>query len=114
MTEPVPCSFLPCNCRLDGGVWCTGDAVAFTRSFGFAPDCEYGGDSDPAVPNMTGPSLRFGNNGGQALLLGRAGQLIDALVYENGDPAQAGWQGEAVEPYVAHQRILGRGPDSLP
>ncbi|MCB9133009.1 MAG: hypothetical protein H6647_18960 [Anaerolineales bacterium] len=84
----------------DTGIWCTGDALAFARSFGFSPGCEYGADNDPTVPNLSGPTLRFGNNGGQALLLGRAGQRIDAVVYEGGDATQAGWQGPAVEPYT--------------
>ncbi len=84
----------------DTGIWCAGDALAFARSFGFSPGCEYGADSDPSVPNLSGSVLRFGNSGGQALLLGRAGQRIDAVVYENGDPTQNGWQGPAVEPYT--------------
>ena len=91
------------------GLWCTGNAVAFARSFGFSPDCEYGADSDPAVPNLSGPTLRFGNNGGQALLLGRAGQRIDTVVYENGDAAQAGWQGPAVAPYTPSSAFAAEG-----
>ncbi|MCB0254523.1 MAG: hypothetical protein KDI55_12430 [Anaerolineae bacterium] len=91
------------------GLWCTGDAVAFARSFGFSPDCEYGADSDPSVPNLSGPTLRFGNSGGQALLLGRAGQRIDAVVYENGDATQAGWQGPAVEPYTPSTAFAAEG-----
>lgn len=101
------------------GLWCAGDAAAFARSFGFSPGCEYGADSDPAVPNLSGQSLRFGNSGGQALLLGRAGQVIDALVYEAGDGAQAGWQGATVEPYTpsnsfpAEGQVLYRKADRL-
>lgn len=101
------------------GLWCTGDAVAFARSFGFSPDCEYGADSDPAVPNLSGTALRFGNSGGQALLLGVSGRHIDAVVYENGDATQPGWQGPAVEPYTptssfgAEGQILYRKFDRL-
>ena len=82
------------------GLWCTGDAVAFTRSYGFTPDCEYGADSDPQVPNLSGAALRFANTGGQALLFNRAGGLVDAVVYEAGDAGQPGWQGPAVDPYT--------------
>jgi cardiolipin synthase A/B len=82
------------------GLWCTGDAVAFARSYGFSPDCEYGADSDPQVPNLSGAALRFANTGGQALLYNRAGGLVDALVYEAGDASQPGWQGLAIDPYT--------------
>jgi hypothetical protein len=73
------------------GLWCTGNAVAFARSYGFAPDCEYGADSDPQVPDLSGTALRFANTGGQALLYNRAGGLVDAVVYEAGDAGQPGW-----------------------
>ncbi len=82
------------------GLWCTGNAVAFTRSFGFTPACEYGADSDPQVPNLSGTALRFANTGGQALLFNRAGGLADAVVYEGGNAGQPGWQGLAVDPYT--------------
>ncbi len=91
------------------GLWCTGDAVVFARSFGFSPDCEYGSDSDPQVPNLSGPTLRFGNNGGQALLFNRAGGLADALVYEGGNAAQPGWQGPAVDPYTPSNTFPAEG-----
>ena len=104
-TVVFPSLQLPAGASL----WCAGDAVAFARSFGFFPDCEYGADSDPAVPNLSGLALRFGNNGGQALLLGRAGQITDAVVYEGGDTAQAGWQGPAVEPYTPSTAFAAEG-----
>ncbi len=82
------------------GLWCAGDAAAFARSYGFSPDCEYGADSDPQAPNLSGAALRFANTGGQALLFNRAGGLVDAVVYEGGDAGQPGWQGPAVDPYA--------------
>lgn len=91
------------------GLWCTGDAMVFARSFGFSPDCEYGADSDPEVPNLSGQALRFGNSGGQALLFNRAGQLADAVVYESGDAGQPGWQGPAVEPYTPSNTFPAEG-----
>jgi phosphatidylserine/phosphatidylglycerophosphate/cardiolipin synthase-like enzyme len=82
------------------GLWCSGDALAFSRSYGFSPACEYGADSDPQVPNLSGTALRFANTGGQALLFNPAGALVDVVVYETGDAAQPGWQGPAVDPYT--------------
>ncbi|HNS04238.1 MAG TPA: phospholipase D-like domain-containing protein [Anaerolineae bacterium] len=91
------------------GLWCTGNAVVFARSFGFSPDCEYGVDSDPQTPNLNGPALRFGNNGGQVVLFNRAGGLADVLVYEGGAAAQPGWQGPAVDPYAPSNTFPAEG-----
>ncbi len=92
------------------GLWCTGNALAFARSFGFSPGCEYGADSDPQAPNLLGGSaLRFGNSGGQALLFNRAGRLADAVVYEAGDSSQPGWQGPAVDPYAPSNSFPAEG-----
>jgi phosphatidylserine/phosphatidylglycerophosphate/cardiolipin synthase-like enzyme len=79
-------------------LWCTKTAANFTREFGFSPDYEYGGNSDPNVPDMTGRAPTFANSGDEVVLQGPAGQVMDALVYEGGDTGQAGWRGPAVEP----------------
>ncbi|MBE2234433.1 MAG: hypothetical protein IAE85_13155 [Anaerolinea sp.] len=102
-------TFPPLTLAPGTGLWCTGDAMVFARSFGFSPDCEYGVDSDPEVPNLSGQALRFGNSGGQALLFNRAGQLADAVVYESGDAGQPGWQGPAVEPYTPSNTFPAEG-----
>jgi phosphatidylserine/phosphatidylglycerophosphate/cardiolipin synthase-like enzyme len=91
------------------GLWCAGNAAAFARSFGFAPGCEYGADSDPQVPNLGGAALRFANTGGQALLFDPTGGLVDAVVYEAGDAAQPGWQGPAVDPYSPSSAFPAEG-----
>ncbi len=92
------------------GLWCSGHAITFSLTFGFLPACEYGStDSDPAVPDMDGASLRFGNNGGQARLLNQAGDLLDVLVYEGGEPEQAGWQGQTVQPYAPSNSFPAEG-----
>ena len=91
------------------GLWCTGNALAFASAFGFAPECEYAVDSDPAVPNLSGPALRFGNSGGQLRLVNPTGLLVDALVYENGDASQPGWQGPAAEPYSPSSAFPAEG-----
>ena len=82
-----------------GYLWCTRRAVSFTLSFGFTPDCEYGGDSDPAVPDLTGSALTFANTAGRATLLAPGGVYSDVLVYEGGDTAGSGWLGPAVYPF---------------
>lgn len=91
------------------GLWCTRHAVTFTHSFGFAPGCEYGVDSDPNVPNLSGSALRFANTGGQARLLNPAGALVDVLVYEGGDSQQAGWQGATAQPYAPSSSFPAEG-----
>lgn len=91
------------------GLWCTGSAAPFARSFGFSPDCEYAEDSDPQAPNLSGAALRFANTGGQALLFNRAGGLVDVLVYENGAATQPGWQGPAVAPYTPSTAFAAEG-----
>lgn len=80
-------------------LWCARKAVSFTLSFGFKPACEYDGDSDPAVPNLTGAALQFGNTGGRITLIHPQDLYSDTLVYEGGDTAVPGWQGPAVYPY---------------
>ena len=101
--------FPPLTLPAGQGVWCSGDAVAFARAFGFAADCEYAVDSDPAVPNLSGAVPRFANTGGQALLFNPAGAPADALVYENGDPEQPGWQGPALQPYTPSNAFPAEG-----
>jgi phosphatidylserine/phosphatidylglycerophosphate/cardiolipin synthase-like enzyme len=80
-------------------LWCARKAVSFTLSFGFKPACEYSGDTDPAVPDLTGAALQFGNTGGRATLIHPQGLYSDTLVYEAGDTNVPGWQGLAVYPY---------------
>lgn len=82
-----------------GRLWCTRVAVSFTLSFGFKPDCEYGGDSDPTVPDLTGAALQFSNTGGRITLIHPQDVYSDTLVYEDGNTAVPGWQGPAVYPY---------------
>ena len=97
------------NLPTGGSVWCTGNAAAFSRSFGAPAGCEYAADSDPQVPNLTGQALRFGNTGGQALLFNPGGDLVDAVVYETGNAQQAGWQGPAVQPYTPSTAFSAEG-----
>ena len=82
-----------------GLAWCAREAASFALAFGFKPGCEYGADTDPEVPNLSGATPLFANNGGQIILLTPNGATWDRLVYEAGDTAGEGWQGPAVYPY---------------
>ena len=86
---------LPGNAKL----WCARKAVDFRLTFGAAPGCEYGGDTDPAVPDLIGGALTLANTGGRVTLGSPSGSYADVLVYEGGDTSAPGWQGPAVYPY---------------
>ena len=55
---------LHANTRL----WCARKATDFRQTFGVSPGCEYGGDSDPAVPDLSGTAPTFTNTGGRVTL----------------------------------------------
>ena len=80
-------------------LWCARKATDFRQTFGVSPGCEYGGDSDPAVPDLTGAALSLTNTGGRVTLTSPNGSYTDVLVYEAGDTSASGWQGPAVYPY---------------
>lgn len=82
-----------------GRIWCGREALAFRRVFGALPACEWGADTLPEVPNLTGGALQFANTGGRFALIAPDGQERDAVVYKAGNLAEAGWRGPAVEPY---------------
>lgn len=102
-----------------GSLWCAREAVAFQKSFGALPDCEYGADTSPGTPNLKGSALQFANTGGRLVLSRPNGQVSDVLVYEGGDTAASGWRGSSVGPYTPtsafHQegQILYRKLDEL-
>jgi cardiolipin synthase A/B len=76
-------------------VWITSDANAFQREFGFQPDV--------TLADWPG----FANDGDEVLLLDQEGQLIDAVVYGDGDTSISGWAGSAVQPYTVYN-IFGK------
>jgi hypothetical protein len=81
-------------------LWCARKAITFTLTFGARPACEYGDDTDPAVPDLIGSTtLTFANTGGRVKLGSPDGGYADVLVYEGGDPSAPDWQGPAVYPY---------------
>ncbi len=81
-------------------IWVTKTATTFTTEFGFAPDLEYGGDSDPTVPDLSGTAPAFANTGDEVILLDDSGQVVDAVVFEGGDTTITGWTGAAISPYT--------------
>lgn len=80
-------------------IWVTKTVTSFEAEFGFPADFEYGGNSDPNVPDMTGTPPTFTNSGNEITLMDAASTLVDALVYEGGDTAHSGWSGAAIFPY---------------
>ncbi len=80
-------------------VWATRAATSFTAEFGFKPNFEYAGNSDPTVPDMTGTAPTLANTGDEVVLLNPSSQIVDAVVYKAGNTGQPGWSGAAVQPY---------------
>ncbi|MCS7222754.1 MAG: phospholipase D-like domain-containing protein [Anaerolineae bacterium] len=80
--------------------WCAREAVAFRFAFGHAPDCEWGDNTDPTVPNAQGGSLRLSNQGARITLYTPEGGLMDVISYANAS-AGPGWDGPPVRPYTA-------------
>lgn len=81
------------------GLWCTADPALFRRSFGFTPDCEWGNDDDPAVPDLSDSAPRLTNSGGTIRLLSPDGAAVDVLFYGNASQLPAGWTGPAAQLY---------------
>jgi cardiolipin synthase len=91
----------PAGMTLSGNtrLWCARKAADFRQTFGVSPGCEYGGDTDPAVPDLTGAAPTLTNTGGRVTLGIPNGSYADVLVYEAGDASAPGWLGPAVYPY---------------
>ena len=76
-TVTLPALTLPAG----GLIWCARTAVAFRAGWGFAPDCEYEADSDPAIPNANGRAPNLNNAGDEVELLAPDGATIDAIPF---------------------------------
>ncbi len=72
-------------------LWLARNAVAFTSQFGFKPDYEYDGDSDPTVPDLTGTALDLVASNDELAIRERANNWIDAVVWGTGQITDTGW-----------------------
>lgn len=99
-------------------LWVARDAQRFLDEFGQSPDWRYGSGS-AAIPALAvaGQPPRFDNAGDEVLLLDAGQAVAEALVYGQGNTAQAGWSGAALQPYrfgtnvPLDGQILTRRPD---
>ncbi|MDX1663540.1 MAG: lamin tail domain-containing protein [Candidatus Promineifilaceae bacterium] len=97
-------------------LWIARQADAFYRQFGFYPAYELA-ESVETVPQAAGSWPVLGNSGDEVMLWGADGTLLDALVYEGGDPATVpqdrwgrdGWSGAALEPYTVSRLFPEEG-----
>ena len=90
----------PGNTLAAGGrLWLAKQATSFKTTFGYQPDFEYGADTDPTVPNLSGTAPSLSNTGDEVVLKDNTGAVKDAVVYEAGNITQTGWSGVAVQPY---------------
>ena len=80
-------------------IWIAREAVGFALEFGFSPAYEYGGDTDPAVPNLARDGTVALTNTGDQLMLKQGETIVDSVVWEGGDPTDTGWSGPAIWPY---------------
>jgi len=73
-------------------VWLAQQAVTFTQQFGFKPNYEYEGDSDPTVPNLPAAGTRPALSADDVLAIREgAGNWIDAVVWGTGEITDTGW-----------------------
>jgi uncharacterized repeat protein (TIGR01451 family) len=89
-------------------VWCTRQATAFTRQFGFQPDFETA-NTDPGVAQMAGSWPRFADAGDECLLRDGDGRTVDVVVYKGGDTSLPGWEGAAVAPWAPSTTFPAKG-----
>lgn len=112
MPDP-PIKFLPGT-----SLWIAKEADDFALEFGFAPDYEYGADTDPAVPNLAATgTFALANAGDELVLRDAGGTIVDSVVYEGGNPEGTGWSGAGIYPYsgdtVGLERFAGREAEAF-
>lgn len=88
--EPTD-AVLPVGTLLQPGtfIWVAKDGPAFHRQFGFWPD----------VVISSWPKLA--NDGDELMLFNEESQIVDAVVFGNGNIDLVDWSGPAVQPYTA-------------
>jgi len=81
-------------------IYLADDVEYFQKNWNFAPNYEYGADSDKAVPDLKLPEKKapvLGDQGDVVRLLDEKAKLIDILVYGAVGNPPAPWSGPAVE-----------------
>jgi len=89
-------------------IWIARSAKAFRQQFGFRPDWELE-DTDWFVPELGGGVPQFRNVGDELSLRDETGRVIDAIVYNDGNPATEGWFGGTVRPYAPSSTFAASG-----
>ena len=101
----------PPNTFLEAGqkLWLGDLATSFRAYFGFNPNFEYGGNSDPLVPDAnSNQGYTFDPSGDYVQLRDTMGAPQDTLVYGDGDTSVIGWNGAAVQLYTNNYAPLGQ------
>jgi len=87
----------------DQSIWLARYAITFTQQFGIKPAYEYGGDTDPSVPNLTGSAVDLVATNDELAIREAANNWIDAVVWGTGEITDttwiSGWVGSNVQRY---------------
>lgn len=79
--------------------WATKSATAFRLEFGELPAFEYGGDSEAAVPDMTGSAITLANDGDVIVMKDAVGAVVDGVAFGHGILEASVWSGPTVQPF---------------
>ena len=75
-------------------------AVSYTLEFGTPPDFEYGGNTDPAVPDLVRQgNFTLANSGDELMLKNSAAVIVDSVVWGTGSMTGTDWSGPTINPY---------------
>lgn len=86
-------------------LWLTKNGSAFSRRYRFVADFELQ-DTNPLIDKLTGTWPALTDTGGEIILLDNDGNLVDVLVFKNGNETQSGWSGTAVTPTFVEEEGL--------
>jgi uncharacterized protein YkwD len=88
-------------------LWIARTAVSFTLEFGYPPAYEYGGDSDPTVPDlMSSGNVALADDGDQLILKNNTDTIVDSVVWGDGTLTGTDWSDVTINPYT--QGSIGR------
>ena len=69
--------------------------------FGYPPAFEYGGNSDPAVPDLArSGTVALADSGDQLIIKDETGTIIDSVVWGTGTLTGTDWSGVTINPYT--------------